>query len=169
MTACWGNNCGEKGLLQNRPFLFLFPCCSLARLASTLRWAQFLPMRNWGKNRLGRSPLRPPLGYDAGTASSVWSALVWCQFRKAVAPCKVRSQASRALPPLQGLSWACCSRFRLPEAWVSAAGNSRNARGRPGHGNCPAVGPAAMKTWCGGITRSSRRRSGPWVARRTAP
>ena len=34
----------------------------------------FSAMRNWGKNRLGRSPLRTSLGYEAGTASSLRSA-----------------------------------------------------------------------------------------------
>ena len=34
----------------------------------------FSPMRNWGKNRLGRSPLRTSLGYGAGPASSLGSA-----------------------------------------------------------------------------------------------
>ena len=92
-------------------------------------------MRNRGKNRLGLSPLRTPLGYGVGGASRLWSALVSCQSRKAVAPCIVHSQASRALPPLQGLSWECCSRSRLPEAWVSAAGNSRCTKERPGQGH----------------------------------
>ena len=43
------------------------------------------------KNRLGRSPLGTPLGYGAGHVSSLWSALVWCQFRKAAAPGIVHS------------------------------------------------------------------------------
>ena len=34
----------------------------------------FSPMRNRGKNRLGRSPLRTSLGYEAGPASSLGSA-----------------------------------------------------------------------------------------------
>ena len=34
----------------------------------------FSPMRNWGKNRLGRSPLRTSLGYEAVPASSLGSA-----------------------------------------------------------------------------------------------
>ena len=51
-----------KGLLQNRPF-FLFPCCSLARLASTLRWAQFLHDEKLGKESLRAFPPKnPPWG-----------------------------------------------------------------------------------------------------------
>ena len=53
-----------KGLLQNRPF-FLFPCCSLARLASTLRWAQFLHVEKSGKESLRAFPPKTPLGVQA--------------------------------------------------------------------------------------------------------
>ena len=49
--------------MQNRPFLFLFPCCSLARLASTLRWAQFLHVEKLGKESLRAFPPKnPPWG-----------------------------------------------------------------------------------------------------------
>ena len=50
------------------------------RLASLalLRRVTFSPMRKSPKNRLGLSPLRTSLGYQAGTASSCFSARHSC-------------------------------------------------------------------------------------------
>ena len=49
---------------------------------------------------------------------------------------------------------------QLSEAWLPAAGTPLG-QGRPGHGNCPAIGPAARIAWCGGSTRSHSKGDGP--------
>ena len=49
---------------------------------------------------------------------------------------------------------------QLSEAWHPAAGTPLG-QGRPGHGNCPAIGPAARMAWCGGSTRSHSKGDGP--------
>ena len=75
----------------------------------------FSPMRNRGKNRLGRSPLRTSLGYEAVPASSLQSALApvgshgWSGKSMDRAPFSVRQHRS-----FQGLTLVC---------GVPAAGN----------------------------------------------
>ena len=59
----------------------------------------------------------------------------------------------------QGLSLVRrCS--QLSRARHPAAGTPLG-QGRPGHGNCPAIGPAARIAWCGGSTRSHSKGDGP--------
>ena len=71
---------------ESRGFSYVFPAVGEGLsfsnfLGANLRPCQgrsagpnFSPMRNWGKNRLGRSPLRTSLGYEAGNASCLSSA-----------------------------------------------------------------------------------------------
>ena len=46
------------------------------------------------------------------------------------------------------------------QAWLPAAGTPL-LRGRPGYGNHPAIGPAAMVVWYGGSDRSHSKGHGP--------
>ena len=60
---------------------------------------------------------------------------------------------------LQGLTLVSrCS--QLTNIWLPAAGTPLG-QGRPGHGNCPAIGPAARIAWCGGRTRRHSKGDGP--------
>ena len=120
-------------------------------------------MRNRGKNRQRRG-LPPPCGiHPAGTGYScvllfpalslVWSHRWFGRFQEN-ACFSGRYDFYR-----QGLILVCsCS--QLPGARLPAVGTPLH-QGRPGHGNHPAIGPAAMVAWCGGRTRRHSKGNGP--------
>ena len=107
----------------------------------TLRWAPFLRDEKWGKNRLGRSPLRTSLGCEAAPAVVLRPARDPC-----CGPCycyHTRLSWRLALSP---------GGFHL-RAYL---GKRRSRRREPG---CPSLGTAAYQGKALGSRSTIRQRS----------
>ena len=126
----------------------------------------FSTWRNGGKNRQ-RRVLPPPCGIrPAGTGCScvlLFLALGpvgshrWPGNSKGTAFFSGRCDFYR-----QGLPLASsCS--QLPVDWLPAVATPHH-QSRPGRGNRPAIGPAAMVAWCGGTNRGHSKGDGPNIA-----
>ena len=120
--------------------------CQSAPQAGTLRWARFLSDKKSGKEspKEGPSPSlwNPPRGTGCPCVHLL-SALVpvgshgWCKTSVGGA-----YFSGSWYFYCQGLTLVCsCS--QLPVVWLTAAGTPL-LQGRPGGGNCPAIGPAAQ-------------------------
>ena len=120
-------------------------------------------MRNRGKNRQRRG-LPPPCGiHPAGTGYScvllfpalslVWSHRWFGRFQE-------NACFSGRYDFYRQCLILVCSCSQLPGARLPAVGTPLH-QGRPGHGNRPAIGPAAMVAWCGGRTRRHSKGDGP--------
>ena len=120
-------------------------------------------MRNGGKNRQRRG-LPPPCGIlpavlvvPASYAFQPWTA--FCHIDGEEILRKVPTSLVDTFFYHQGLTLESrCS--QLSRARHPAAGTPLG-QGRPGHGNCPAIGPAARIAWCGGRTRRHSKGDGP--------
>ena len=120
-------------------------------------------MRNGGKNRQRRG-LPPPCGIHpavlvvpASYAFQPWTGS--CHIDGEEILRKVPTSLVDTFFYHQGLTLESrCS--QLSRARHPAAGTPLG-QGRPGHGNCPAIGPAARIAWCGGRTRRHSKGDGP--------
>ena len=126
-------------------------------------YARFLPDEKSGKEspKAGPSPAlwNPPRGTGWSVRHSIFSP--W--------PGEVTWMACRSMGCIyfsagasfyrQGFTLVSrCS--QLPDAWLPAAGTP-HPQSRPGHGNRPAIGPAAQGAWCGGRNRGHSKGNGP--------
>ena len=111
-----------------------------------LRWAPFLPDEKWGKEspKAGPSPAlwNPPRGTGCPCVLLFAPLGPARSHRWHGYSTECSCFSGRQHFYCQGLTLVCnCS--QLPEAWLPAAGTPL-LRGRPGHGNHPAIGPAAQ-------------------------
>ena len=115
----------------------------------------FCPGKNTRKTRLGLSPLGTPLGVRDWMCvkSMVGPGLV---------PVQENSYSLQRAQPDQ--SCAASPPGPMPVAMqpFPAAGNSRNARKRPGRGSYPAIGPAADGLAPGGGNAASPGQARRW-------
>ncbi len=129
----------------------------------TLRWARFLPDEKSGKEspKAGPSPAlwNPPRGTGSPCVLLVSALGPVGSHRWRGNSTESTDFSDKYYFYCQGLTLvSCCS--QLSVAWLPAAGTPLG-QGRPGPGNCPAIGPAAKVAWCSGSDRGHSKGDGP--------
>ena len=150
-------------LLVKKLVLLRFLRLRPAPQPGTLRWGDFLPDEKVTKEspKAGPSPAlwNPPRGTECACILLFLALGPVGSHRWRRNSTESTYFSGRQFFYPQGLVLVSrCSQLSVPRLPAAATPLGQD---RPGHGNCPVIGPAAMVAWCGGTSRGHSKGDGP--------